>query len=290
MSILLEALRKSEKREQRSREVPTIHSEVLSSQPTSPFRLVPIVLLLALTLAVSAWFVWHQYRVPEDAVAETGNGNPGSTGQPVERDSNNAAATAVADGQTSGSSNNDKGLPGDKPLEAGVKRSAEQLADVDESSRGPRSRTPMESYQPDVSDTGNNTTMVNEDAGKRGRSTPERVQIRPVEAPRQASDSPSPGKTAPGGPKDSGSAKPDSRSREPQPIGYWELPDSIRANVPPIKYSVLVYDRNPAARFVLIDGERLTEGDSYQPGLMVKEIRRDGVIFSYRRYQFLVER
>ena len=77
---------------------------------------------------------------------------------------------------------------------------------------------------------------------------------------------------------------------EPAPISYWELPDAVRADLQEIKFSVLVYANKPADRFVLINGERLVEGDSPQPGLKVKEIRRDGVIFSYRLYQFLVER
>ena len=77
---------------------------------------------------------------------------------------------------------------------------------------------------------------------------------------------------------------------EPTPITYWELPDSIRANVPEIKFSVLVYAKQEEDRFVLINGQRLAEGDAVQPGLLVHEIRRDGVIFSYRLYQFLVER
>lgn len=76
----------------------------------------------------------------------------------------------------------------------------------------------------------------------------------------------------------------------PKPIGYWELPDSIRTLVPEIHFTVLVYDENPAQRFVLIDGQRLVEGDAVLPGLQVEEIRRDGVIFSYRLYKFLVER
>jgi len=53
---------------------------------------------------------------------------------------------------------------------------------------------------------------------------------------------------------------------------------------------VLVYSKDPAERFVLVNGQRLAEGDSVQPGLLVDEIRRDGVIFSYRLYKFLVER
>jgi general secretion pathway protein B len=76
----------------------------------------------------------------------------------------------------------------------------------------------------------------------------------------------------------------------PEPIGYWELPDAIRAEVPEIRFTVLVYNQDPEQRFVLIDGQRLAEGDSAQPGLLVQEIRRDGVIFSYRLYKFLVKR
>ena len=76
----------------------------------------------------------------------------------------------------------------------------------------------------------------------------------------------------------------------PRPISYWELPDSVRANVPEIKFSVLVYAANPSDRFVLINGERLLEGDNTGSDLLVKEIRRDDVLFSYRKYQFLVER
>ena len=76
----------------------------------------------------------------------------------------------------------------------------------------------------------------------------------------------------------------------PEPIGYWELPDAVRASVPEIRFSVLVYDENPEGRFVLINGQRLGEGDELQQGLAVEEIRRDGVVFSYRLYRFLVGR
>ena len=103
------------------------------------------------------------------------------------------------------------------------------------------------------------------------------------------------------GSKQAGSQKPTSQPaakakpkknvpHQPEPIGYWELPDAIRAGIPEIKFNVLVYANKPADRFVLIKGQRLREGDSLQPVLLVKEIRRDGVIFSYRLYRFLVER
>jgi general secretion pathway protein B len=90
-----------------------------------------------------------------------------------------------------------------------------------------------------------------------------------------------------------GSTEPDKkgfRPEPPPPIGYWDLPDSIRSNVPEIKYSVLVYANDPSDRFVLISGEGLKEGDVVSAGLKVKEIRRDGIIFKYRLYEFLVEK
>ena len=50
------------------------------------------------------------------------------------------------------------------------------------------------------------------------------------------------------------------------------------------------YDENPDGRFVLINGRRLGEGDELQAGLVVGEIRRDGVVFTYRLYRFFVGR
>ena len=77
---------------------------------------------------------------------------------------------------------------------------------------------------------------------------------------------------------------------KPEPIGYWELPDSVRNNLPEIKFTVLVYAGNPADRFVLVGGERLREGDRFPPDVLVQEIRRDGVVFKHKLYEFLVKR
>ncbi|NIP17056.1 MAG: GspB domain-containing protein, partial [Xanthomonadales bacterium] len=76
----------------------------------------------------------------------------------------------------------------------------------------------------------------------------------------------------------------------PSFITYWQLPDSIRAELPEFRVRVMVYAERPEDRFILVNGQRLLEGDSLQPGLVVREIRRDGVVFSYRLYEFLVTR
>ena len=63
MSILLEALRKTEKNKQ-ARDIPTIHEGGLPEPVSEPMKTVPLVLLLVATLLVTGWFTWEQYRPP----------------------------------------------------------------------------------------------------------------------------------------------------------------------------------------------------------------------------------
>ena len=74
-----------------------------------------------------------------------------------------------------------------------------------------------------------------------------------------------------------------------EPISYWELPQGVRDGLPEIKISVLVYSEKPEDRFLLTNGQRLAEKDSLESGLVLDEIRRDGAVFLYRKYRFLVK-
>ena len=259
MSILLEALRKSEKN-QHLREAPTIHSDASSGPVSEPLRTAPLAILLIVALFVCGWFVWRQYQPPE-----------GSYQPPVSLGADRTVAVS-------------KPLAVDKQVEPVTP----SLPDANTSS-GQR-RTPVESYQPPQSSVSPTTSgesgPTTSDAADTAAKLPDPArpeQKTTVGLPEPGSKPAATNKTA----------KAESKSYhpgEPAPIGYWELPDSIRAEVPEIKFSVLVYAADPADRFVLINGQRLGEGDSAQPGLEVKEIRREGVVFSYRLYQFLVER
>lgn len=258
MSILLEALRKSEKN-QRVRETPTIHSDAPSAPVTERLQTVPLALLLIVTLFVSGWFVWRQYQVPE-----------GTYQPPVSLD---------ADRNRTGS----KPVVVDKPVEP----VAPLTPGASTSSTSVQGRTPVESYRPP--DNGNSAAaagaQVTATTGAGDSVTnPTGAEQKTNESPTAPSLEPAENNTTAGAEKES------FHPGEPAPIGYWELPDSIRAEVPEIKFSVLVFASDPADRFVLINGQRFGEGDSVQSGLMVKEIRREGVVFSYRLYQFLVER
>lgn len=275
MSILLEALRKSEKK-QRPHETPTIHSEVQSGSSAGSLRTVPLSLLLIAALLLTGWFVWNQYRVPE------GNYQPPVT------------------------------LSADKVHKASQPVTADRGAEV--SAAKPaipagvlQKRTPVESYEPpaqsepapEIAHTPPATGQQPDAGAATARSAAATAET-PPPAVRNKAAAPPVDKPAavdkaavamnPGTGSNDATAGEQFHPGEPEPIGYWELPDSIRTDVPEIKFSVLVYAANPSDRFVLVNGQRLGEGDSLKPGLVVKEIRRDGVVFSYRLYQFLVER
>ena len=260
MSILLEALRKTEKN-QHLHETPTIHTENQPGPVSEPLPARWLVLLLIVALILTGWFVWRQYRQPapsvQPPVAQEVAQTP-AVSQPVVEE--NPPVQTVPSSPP-------------KPTSTG------------------QDRTPMESYQApsgnnapsepgampaDIADTKTATDSSMATIGARPENTagsglkepaPKAVVDEPVKTP--------PEEYHPG---------------EPAPISYWELPDAVRADIPEIKFSVLVYALKPADRFVLINGQRLGEGDTAQPGLVLKEIRRDGVVFSYRLYQFLVEK
>ena len=249
MSILLEALRKTEK-SQRPHEAPSIHESDESGPVSEPLQTGPLALLLIVALFVSGWFVWQQYQPPVGGAQATETLSEDQVSAIPKPAAADASETSLA-----------------KPPVATADKIARQQ------------RTPMESFQPAVE----NETPAQADSAK-----PQAVNVTKTltsnARPRQSVSNAAPAATP--GTISEEKFKP----HEPAPIGYWELPDAVRADVPEIKFSVLVYATDPANRFVLINGQRLGEGDSSQPGLVVEEIRLDGVIFSYRLYRFLVEK
>ena len=252
MSILLEALRKSEK-DQHAPEAPNIHTDDQPGPVSDSLQTGPLALLLVVALFASGWFVWQQYQPP------AGSYQPPVT---LKADQARAVSTPTANPEAGG----------------GKTAQAVPSSTVANNSAG-KPRTPVESYQ---------AAIRNISQAKPASSVPPEENEPVKQLADDSTTQPASGTAANDKPVELAPTK--HRPREPAPISYWELPDAIRADLPEIKFSVLVYAKSPADRFVLINGQRLVEGDSPQAGLVVKEIRRDGVVFSYRLYQFLVER
>lgn len=78
----------------------------------------------------------------------------------------------------------------------------------------------------------------------------------------------------------------------PAPIlpKYYELPYNVRKDLPPLNVTMHVYAAVPAQRFIVIDGDRKAEGDALKDGLTLREIRNDGIIFEFRSQQFFYPR
>ena len=76
---------------------------------------------------------------------------------------------------------------------------------------------------------------------------------------------------------------------EPEIISYWQVPEKMREGLPDLRISVLVYAEQPDNRFLLMNGERMKEGQQLPNGLLLEEIRRDRAIFNYRNYRFCLK-
>ena len=256
MSILLEALKKSE-RSRRLGETPTLGTTVEGSESTSEpsARLVPL-LLVAISAIVMGWFGWQQFIVPEQSVNVTGE-------------------PAVVS-----------------------KREIQEAVPAEEAKPGPRTMTEVFRAQSKRKPRAKNE--------KPAASTDEKQRLKQSFDDFASEQEKEPPENLPGtsvANRDSEGDGSQAANQEPQeqgasaelkphiaePISYWELPQSIRESLPEIRITVLVFAKNPEDRFLLNDGQRLVEQDELDNGVVLEEIRRDGAVFKYRKYRFLVK-
>ena len=126
-------------------------------------------------------------------------------------------------------------------------------------------------------------------------AAPPRPTPPPSPAPAAMPESSSPFATTPAdGPVPS--SAPESQERSAALAGdadrllrLGELAAARRANLPPLKLSMHVWDENPDHRFAIIDGQRVIEG-SELGGTLVHEIRRDGVVLTIDGRDYLLPR
>jgi hypothetical protein len=60
------------------------------------------------------------------------------------------------------------------------------------------------------------------------------------------------------------------------------------ASLPSTDLNMHVYDANPSLRFILLNGQRLREGESSREGLLVDRITPEGVVLRYGNSEFAV--
>ena len=98
----------------------------------------------------------------------------------------------------------------------------------------------------------------------------------------------------PAGPPQAAAPAPEATSatapQEPALPTVASLAAGERAQLPPLKLSMHVYAAEPAQRFVILDGQRLDEGASPAPGLVLEQIRRDGLVLLVNGRRVLLAR
>lgn len=77
--------------------------------------------------------------------------------------------------------------------------------------------------------------------------------------------------------------------QEPAPLEIYELPMGIRLQIPQLTMNVHVYAGEPEDRFVLINMQRVEEGDELE-GVIARSIRPDGILLEFQGHQFLLRR
>ena len=118
-------------------------------------------------------------------------------------------------------------------------------------------------------------------------SPPRAAPVTSAEVASGAMAAPKPGTLA--GPPVVTSAPTPSDAPAPLP-GLGTLAAADRATLPPLKLSMHVYAPEPAQRFVILDGQRLGEGASPAAGVVLEEIRRDGLVLSVNGQRLLLAR
>ena len=258
MSFLLDALRKSETQKHLG-ETPTIHSSsVLETRTLARHRLGLVLVVLVPVLLVLAWFGLKDL-LPGFMPGELEARKPAMSKQDL---------PANHTGSTAEPSN---------PVLPEIPTAATDNTQLN------TSRTPVEAYTPPPAP----LHQPESKAVPPAMPVAERMSV--TNTPSLESKRGNPAQS-PSGPTAPVQTKSLPTLQDTAVISYWQLPESVRGQLVALRISVMVYSETPEERFMIMNGKRLVEGDEPQQGLVLEEIGREGAVFSFRLYRFLVKR
>lgn len=291
MSILLDALRKSEQRE-RLGATPDIHSaEPATDGAAANSRPWLILVLLLIVVALAAWGGWRWWSgqaVPTAAPeytevvpgASAAAGEPDPAPPPVPATSDDAAARgdgqAVNSTQDRADASTDSGGLASGPAPPRLDRqprSPVERLDGDRVYEPARPAAPAATAPareiPQISDKDLELAASQAEAAAEARARRQRAGSMPQPAPE-----------TPRRPR---------RDRDEGLISYWQLPENVRGGLPELKINVMVFDEDPDRRFIIMSGKRYSQKSEVAGDLSLEEVRRDRAIFRYGAYRFYVK-
>jgi general secretion pathway protein B len=70
----------------------------------------------------------------------------------------------------------------------------------------------------------------------------------------------------------------------------YELDFSVRRDLPKMEMSMHVYSADPESRFVVVNGKRFAEGEQAETDVLLREVRREGAVLVFRGTAFVLPR
>jgi len=320
MSLLLDALRKSERQRKLGQvpdiEVPSMRAETPSGRPV---RWAMLLLVPLLALAGWWWLAGGDQQVDQagataDTVAAANSQSRASADdvQPAERVeqthagqadtariSNTETSTNESAAQRSGQSrlpayvqqNQDDGFRVPQPR-TGLPAGPGPQETASDERRGSLSRTLPTAMDSAPQSAASLDELVRDDVLPReSDAEAATAHIRVNDAASDSEDALATGAAADDPPADASRSAEDSddwRPARPEPISYYELPVAVRQELADFRVTIRIYNEDPAQRFAVINQQRFFEGDEVGQGMRLQEIRRDGVVFEYEQYRFLL--
>ncbi len=289
MSLLLDALRKSE-RQRKLGKAPDIDVPVMpASAARMPRWRWPLLMIGLLLFAVAAWWLFDNMRQDKQSDRRVAASNFATDEVDASEPASAGTDRAAAEPSSEPGPDTPFKVPAARSLAAPTSASAQPQADPDQGGAISRElptamdsapqqplsadhleRLAQQSAQP-APDLPDDNTEIDSGAATTSASDPENIAVAP-----EAKDQP-----------------PDDKSREwrpatPEPITYYELPVAVRQELEDFRVTIRIYNDDPEQRFAVINQQRFFEGDEVGEGLRVEEIRRDGVVFEFEQYRFLL--
>lgn len=294
MSLILEALKKSEA-ERRLGQVPGLMTPVQRTAPRarSSLPMFAVVVLVLAGAGAAGWW-WLQRSDAPDAAPVAATPPPSPAVEPATQAP--PADTRVAAPPVATSSRSPKTpalpapLPSDPDFDSTERESRPIAADTRALAPAPRDPprppatalpAPPEPITPPRTAPVATPTPAPAPAAATPSAAPDAASTAP------ASPAPAATSTAPT-PAPAPAATPD------EPLEYLprlnDLTPGERDGLPALKLSMHVYAAAPDARFVIVDGQRLTEGARVSATVTVQEIRRDGAVLLIGERRVLLPR
>lgn len=289
MSILLDALRKTE-RQQRQGTLPDIHAEDLATEHgraegSRAWLLWVLAVIILVVLIAYGWQAWQARQVP--------TAPPEYTDEPAKETTSDAAATPGSQGAPSPAAGTPPPsaatTPNPAPRLDRQPRSPVETLDSDQplqSAAKPNPPPAREPGRPGQADTASQTSATSSPAASDALTETQRRRAAQIAALREAVETTGVAEEAP---------EPSPRGARPaeepddDAISFWQLPEMTRNALPELRINVMVYDEDPAKRFIIMGGKRYSEGTEVSADLELEAVRRDRALFRYGAYLFYVK-